>query len=90
MNALRIPKLSAIAVSRDTRMKIISMREIWDKSVLLGGVDGQVKAEGRSVRLTWGNRVRARDLEIAGCTEARGLTHFDATLWEYFLSVSES
>jgi hypothetical protein len=56
----------------------------------VGEVEGQVKDKVRSVRLTWGNRVRARDLEIAGCTEARGLTHFDATLWEYFLSVSES
>ncbi len=36
MNALRIPKLSAIAVSVDTIFRIIGMREIWDKSVSLG------------------------------------------------------
>ncbi len=49
---------------------------------LVREVDGQVKVEVRSVRLTWGKQVGARDLETAGGTEGRGLTHFDATLWE--------
>jgi hypothetical protein len=77
MNALRIPKLSAIAVSRDTRMNLISVRKILDDRTRVlgkGGVDGQVKAEVRLVGLTWRKRVGARDLETAGCTEGRG-TH---------------
>jgi hypothetical protein len=42
----------------------------------VGEVEGQVKDKVRSVRLTWGKRVGARDLETAGCTEGRGAHPF--------------
>jgi len=48
MNALRIPKLSAIAVSRDTGMKIISMKKRWDDSTrMLGKGKSRWASEGR-------------------------------------------
>ena len=48
MKALRIPKLSAIAVSRDTGMKIISMKKRWDDSTrMLGKGKSRWASEGR-------------------------------------------
>jgi hypothetical protein len=62
-----------------------------DKSVRVKEVEREVKAEVRSVRLTWGKRVGARDLKTAGLYGSQGgLTHFGATLWEFSFVCTKS